>query len=156
MIFLNFSHNFQITKKVFLESLIRNHNPWKQVPDHHSVFLRLKKLPYDFRLAHIFDPFLDQNHRLHFMVQKAQYLDQCPVKSCFPCLLCLFLLSQNLDAPHYCRCHRFFIGDWKKHWIKWLFHHQNTGRKLCIAFLNLYAKILNALQSEDFLIWVFF
>ena len=48
-----------------------------------------------------------------------------------------------------------FIGDWKKHWIKWLFHHQNTGRKLCIAFLDLYAKILNALQSEDFLIWVF-
>ena len=89
--------------------MIRNLNPWKQVPDHHSVFLRLKKLPYDCRLAHIFDPFLDQNHRLYFMVQKAQYLDQCPVKSCFLCLLCLFLLSQNLDARHYCYLHRFLV-----------------------------------------------
>ena len=123
------------------------------------MFLRLKKLPYDCRLAHIFDPFLDQNHRLHFMVQKAQYLDQCPVKSCFPCLLCLLLLSQNLNAPHYCHRHRFMVVSFLSVIERSIksndFSNFNTGRKLCIAFLDLYAKILNALQSEDFLIWVF-
>ena len=71
--------------------MILNHNSWTQVLDHHSMFLRITKQPFDYCSARNFDPFLYQKTKLHCLVQLAQYLDQSPVSGCFSRpFFCLF------------------------------------------------------------------